>query len=225
VESPEHRPRARRHGSVAFVGALVYDGPAQVRGFPIVEFTDRADGFNEMPVKRGHSHGVSTRRSAMARKHAGLFVNLMVAIMVLSSALPIWAQGEPASNMEIVREKIRADKKLMIAENMEMTEDQAKAFWPIYENYQKDLARLGDRMVKLIQAYANEYQAMSDGVAKKLTDEYLDIESERQGLRKAYLPKFRKVLPDTKVARYYQLEQKIYALGSFELAAQIPLIK
>jgi hypothetical protein len=114
---------------------------------------------------------------------------------------------------------------MMIAQNMEMTEEQAKAFWPLYESYQKDLDKLGDRMMKLIQDYAKDYQAMTEGLAKRLTDEYLDVESERQALRKAYLPKFRKILPDTQVARYYQIEQKIHALASVELAAQIPLIK
>jgi hypothetical protein len=161
----------------------------------------------------------------MTRNQAGLLFSLIVAIMMLFPSQPVWAQGGSANNTEIMREKIRADKKLMIAQNMEMTEEQAKAFWPLYESYQKDLDKLGDRMMKLIQDYAKDYQAMTDGLAKRLTDEYLDVESERQALRKAYLPKFRKILPDTQVARYYQMEQKIHALASVELAAQIPLIK
>lgn len=66
---------------------------------------------------------------------------------------------------------------------------------------------------------------MTNEAAKKLVDEYLDIEADRQAPRKAYLPKFRNVLPETQVARYHQLEQKIHALVSFELAAQIPLVK
>jgi hypothetical protein len=50
-------------------------------------------------------------------------------------------------------------------------------------------------------------------------------EAERQKLRHAYLPKFRKALREKQVARYYQLENKIQAAVSYELAAEIPLVK
>ncbi|MGH7165853.1 MAG: hypothetical protein ACREIS_10070 [Nitrospiraceae bacterium] len=158
------------------------------------------------------------------RRTAPLFIVLLAMLMVLS-ALPTWAEDQPASNMDIVREKLRADKKLLVAENLGLTEPQAKAFWPIYDSYQKDLSKLGDRMIALIQGYAKDYETMTNESSKKLLDEYLDIEGDRQALRKSYLPKFRKILPETKVARYYQLEQKIHALVSFEMATQIPLVK
>jgi len=58
-----------------------------------------------------------------------------------------------------------------------------------------------------------------------ILDEYLAIESERLALRKAYLPKFRQALPDKKVVRFYQLENKIQAAVNYELAANIPLVK
>jgi hypothetical protein len=66
---------------------------------------------------------------------------------------------------------------------------------------------------------------MSDQVAKRLVDEYLTIEAARQKLRQTYLPRFRKVLREKQVARYYQLENKVQAAVSYELAAEIPLVK
>ena len=62
-------------------------------------------------------------------------------------------------------------------------------------------------------------------VAKKLTDEFLAIQAEQQKLRLSYLPQFRKALPDKKVARYYQIENKISAAVGYELATEIPLMK
>ena len=50
-----------------------------------------------------------------------------------------FAQDKSADNMAIVLEKVRADKKLLVAANMELTEQEAAAFWPVYEAYQKDL--------------------------------------------------------------------------------------
>ena len=135
------------------------------------------------------------------------------------------AQDKPADNMEIVKEKIRTDKKLLIATNMQLTESEANAFWPIYESYQAELGKLRDREIKLIEQFAASYETMSDDVAKKLLDDSLSIDSSHQKLRQSYLAKFRGVLPDNKVARYYQLESKINAVMEYELAKRIPLVR
>jgi hypothetical protein len=135
------------------------------------------------------------------------------------------AQEKPADNMQLVREKIKTDKKLFIAENMNLMESKAKVFWPVYEDYQKELGKLVDKTVKLIDNYAANYQTMTEEAAKGLIDGYLAIETERVTLMKSFLPKFRKVLPEKKVARYYQLENKINAVVKYGLASQIPYVK
>ena len=139
--------------------------------------------------------------------------------------VPVCAQDKPADTNQMVREKIQADKKLFVADNMQFTEAEAKAFWPVYDSYQKDQLKIVDRTQKLINDYAKNYLAMTDATAKKLTDDMLAIENNRLQLKKDYLPKFRKVLSDKKAARYYQLENKIYAVISYELAKVIPLVK
>lgn len=135
------------------------------------------------------------------------------------------AQDKPSDNMEIVKEKIRTDKKLFVATNMQLTESEAKAFWPVYEAYQAELGKLKDREIQLIGDFAANYSTMSDDVAKDLLDASLSIDSDHQKLRQSYLAKFRGILPDTKVARYYQLESKINAVFEYELARKIPLVQ
>ena len=135
------------------------------------------------------------------------------------------AQDKPADNMEIVKEKIQSDKKLFIATNMQLTESEANAFWPVYESYQAEIGKLRDREIKLIEKFAASYETMSDDVAKKLLDDSVSIDSGHQKLRQSYLSKFRGVLSDKKVARYYQLESKIDAVMEYELARRIPLVK
>ena len=144
--------------------------------------------------------------------------------LVLACPLCI-AQDKPADNMDILRAKIQADKKLLIAENMQLTEAEAKFFWPVYEDYQNELFLLQSRSIKLINDFAEAYEKMTDKDAKKLLDEYMTIEGLRLKLRQSYLPKFRKVLPEKKVARYYQLENKIQAVLTYELAKNIPLVE
>lgn len=153
-----------------------------------------------------------------------MVVGICVVIVALMYSFAA-AQEKPSDNMQILTEKIKADKKLFIAENMQLTESEAKKFWPIYDEFQNELFVLRMRSLKLIENYAENYESMTNEIARKLLDEYMTIESLRQKVRKAYLPKFRKVLPEIKAARYYQIENKISALVNYELAKQIPLLK
>jgi hypothetical protein len=127
--------------------------------------------------------------------------------------------------MQLVQEKIKADKKLFVGDNMQLTEKEAKAFWPVYDSYQKDIGKLNDRLLKLIDEYAQNYETMTDQTAQSLTNKYLALESERVKLLQSYLPRVSKAVGSKKAARYMQLENKINAIVRFELAANIPLVK
>ena len=129
----------------------------------------------------------------------------------------------PADNMGILRDKLKADKKLVVAEAMGMTEKEATAFWPVYELYQKDISALNDRTMTLLKDYVHNYGGMTDASAKGMVDSFLKIEKDRINLMQSYRPKFQKALPEVKVARYYQIENKIRAVVNYELASEIPL--
>lgn len=154
-------------------------------------------------------------------------VSMVLAIlgMVMALVIPAISQEKPSDNMQIVLEKIRADKKLLVAENMQLTEAEAKAFWPVYDQYQDELFLLRVRTAKLIKDFSDAYEKMTNETAKRLMDEYMALETLGLKLRQAYLPKFRSVLPEVKVARYYQIENKINIALMYELAKNIPLAK
>jgi len=152
---------------------------------------------------------------------------LLIGLMLSMVSLPALAQDKPADNMQILREKIKADKKLLVAANMELTESEAKNFWPIYEDYQKELQKINERLGKLLESYATDYKnkTMTDDKAKRLTDEYLSIQQAEVKLQSSYVPKLNKALPATKVARYLQIENKIRAVIKYDLAATVPLVQ
>lgn len=149
---------------------------------------------------------------------------ILICLVALAIALPVAAQDRPADNMQIVLDKARADKKLLVAQNMQLTESEARAFWPVYDQYQNELFLLQARLVRLINDYTGSYTTMSNDQARRLLDEYMTIEGLRPQLRTAYLPRFRNVLPEVKVLRYYQIENKIGAAVNYELARVIPLV-
>jgi hypothetical protein len=155
-------------------------------------------------------------------------VLLLVTCAVVLVSAPFQAQtGPTSSDMEILRQKLKADRKLLVATNMALTDAEAKNFWPIYDAYQADLAGINDRTRKLIAAYAGAYNKgpIPDETAKQLLAEMMAIDDAELKMRQGYVPKLEKALPMVKVARYLQIENKIRALVRYELAAGIPLIQ
>ena len=154
------------------------------------------------------------------------FLTLVAAIMMWMVS-PVVSQDKPANSMQILRDKLKADKKLVVAANMELTESEAKGFWPVYDGYQKKLTTINQRIGKLIESYAADYRAktLTDEKAKKLTNELVAIGKAEAELQAASVPKLSKVLPPKKVARYLQIENKIRALVKYELADAVPLVQ
>ena len=154
-------------------------------------------------------------------------LRVLMALMLLGFATDGGAQDKPADNMQILRAKIKADKKLVVATNMELTESEAKGFWPIYGEYQKDLQKINQRIANLLESYAADFRgkSLTDEKAKKLIDEAVAIEQAEANLKSTYAPKLSKVLPVKKVARYLQIENKIRAVVKYELATGVPLVQ
>jgi hypothetical protein len=164
-------------------------------------------------------------------------LKIMLLAIATTIAMPAIAQDKGAGkaapgakasmNMEILRDKLKADKKLIVANNMDLTDAEAKAFWPIYDGYQKELGAINDQLTKTILAYADAYNkgAVSNETAKKLLGEALAIEEAELKLKRSYVPKLEKALPEVKVARYMQIENKIRAVVKYGIADSIPLVQ
>jgi len=154
-------------------------------------------------------------------------IQLMLLCFVALTATSVIAQDKPAdTNMQILLDKVKADKKLVVATNMDLTDAEGKAFWPIYDLYQKDLQGINDRLGKTILAYADAYnnKTLTDAQAMQLTNEAIAIDQDEVTLRKSYAAKLNRVLPAKKTARYLQIENKIRAGIRYDLASGIPLV-
>lgn len=157
----------------------------------------------------------------------------LIAVLALAFgvafAAPALAQDKKSNdtNMQILRDKIKADKKLVVAANMNLSDAQAKKFWPIYDAYQKELATLNRRIARVIVEYAEADMkgAVSDELAAKLIKESIAVEQAEAAARKRLADKLTKALPGKVAARYLQIESKIRAAVRYELAADIPLVE
>ena len=145
--------------------------------------------------------------------------SVLLAVLIASPAL---AQMRDA--VELKRSMIQTERKMIVSANMPLTEEESKAFWPVYNELHETLRRLNDRRTDLIIDLANEFDILSGERAQEMVKEALDIEEERIKIQRKFLGKFNKVLPPKKVARFYQIENKLNARVAYELASRIPLI-
>jgi len=144
-------------------------------------------------------------------------------LIVLVGLLPAMLLAQ--SQEELTNEVIKAKKKQIVGANMKLTEEEQKAFWPLYENYQAELSKLEDKEIALITMYAENYQDMTDEKAQDLLEQFLAVDEEALKVRRAHVKKFLKVLPAKRVARYFQVENKLDAIVNYDLARGIPLVK
>lgn len=135
------------------------------------------------------------------------------------------AKAEAMQDIQLTRAVIQVERQALITQAMDLTPEEMEGFWPLYREYRLEAAKIGDRIVALIQRYAANYHALTDQTADKLVTDFVKVEQARARLKATYLPKFKKVLPAKKVARFYQLENKLDILILAEMAEQIPLAR
>jgi hypothetical protein len=149
-------------------------------------------------------------------------------VAVAQGAAPASSQPTDVEIMQAAQEAraiVAADRKEIVKAVLALTEQEATAFWPVYDRYMTDLGKARDLRVKLIMDFAGSYDSMTDATAGKLIDDALKYEQQLLDVRKKYLKEARKVLPATKAARFYQIENKLDAIGDFVIADEIPLMK
>lgn len=142
-------------------------------------------------------------------------------------ASPAFSQEKLADTTQILQDKLRADKKFVVAINLPLKEREATQFWPIYDAYQAELAAVDARVAKIIRDYqqADATGTLNDAAARDLAEEMLAIDNEDANLRRRYFAKLLQVLPPIKVTRYLQIEGKIRAANRYEVTSKIPLME
>lgn len=133
------------------------------------------------------------------------------------------AQMSDTDYLEQLRTEIAADRQAIVAANLGLSDAQGEAFWPIYREYRAEMATVGDRMQKLIMDFAETSGVPTEDEAKAMVDEMISIQGKEHKVRKSYVKKFRKVLPETKVARFLQIENKLDIIVKLGIADAVPL--
>ena len=130
-----------------------------------------------------------------------------------------------AEEIRLTRQVIDTQRQALVTKGMDLTPAEMQRFWPLYREYRLEMSKVGDRIVALITTYANNYQNLSESTADKLLTDFVRIEEQRARVKARYLPKFKQILLPRKVARFYQIENKLDVAVMADLAEAIPLAR
>jgi len=153
-------------------------------------------------------------------------VRIALVLVALLIALPVGAQEARVELSESYRNALKVEKRKWIEQNMSLTAQQAKAFWPLYDHYQKDLAPILKELKEVIEVYADHYRknTLTDAEAQQLYSRVLVVEERELALRRTFLDWVGRALSARIAVRYLQLEARRMTVIRFELAQNIPLV-
>jgi Spy/CpxP family protein refolding chaperone len=159
-----------------------------------------------------------------------ILITTALALSTLSAAgqAPADANtGRPVTedDIAVLRQDVQTDKTEIITRNMKFTEEQAKAFWPVYRDYAHEQQAIADQRIALIKDYAENYDRIDDAQALSFISRAQNLEMDILELRKKYVPKFTNAIGARQTAKFYQVDNRLSLLMNVQLASLLPIIK
>ena len=153
-------------------------------------------------------------------------VTMVAAGFVAPDRPALQAAGRDSdSDVELLRADVRTKKMELVAERMQFTGNEAEAFWPLYRQYEVELAAINDKKIKVIRDYMASHDSLDGARAKELAQRVFEVDQMTLDLRKKYFQEMTGVLSPKTVVRFLQLERRLQQLVDVQLASEFPLIK
>jgi hypothetical protein len=134
-------------------------------------------------------------------------------------------EGMSESDFELMRSDIRTKKASLIADRMKFTDREASAFWPVYRQYEADLAAINDKKVSIMKDYMSRHEALTEQQAKQLAEDVFDVDQKTLDLREKCFGALEKAIPAKTIVRWLQLERRLQLLVDAQLAKDLPVIQ
>jgi hypothetical protein len=163
-----------------------------------------------------------TDRMTIMTSYKRLISTLLAAAVLMGATGSASAQTE-ADVISAVRAQVGANRQALVAANLGLTESESEAFWPVYREFHNDRDQIMDRRVKMLTDFRNNFETLTDEQAKTMLSGYFDLQEDLLKLRKKFVKKFEKVLPQKTTLRYFQIENKLDTIIDYDLASVVPL--
>ena len=124
-----------------------------------------------------------------------------------------------------MRKDIRSGRKQIVAANLTMTGKEAEAFWPVYDQYTAELAKINDAKAAVIKQYAQSGDTMTDAQYASAVKSWATADVSAAQLRLKYVPLFEKVLTAKNTARFFQIDRRLQNVVDLQIASVVPLVE
>ena len=175
--------------------------------------------------ERNARGGYAVVRPVMATFMALLASSASVHVQSPATQAPDSKALNLSAYAELLRSDVRAQKVAILTEVMNFTEGEDAAFWPLYREYDAEMAAIGDERVALIAEYARNYSKLSDADADRLATKALDLEARRQGAKRKCYERVKTVLSPAKALRFLQVEHQLLLLIDLQISASLPVVR
>ncbi len=149
---------------------------------------------------------------------------IMVGVLVAGCAAG-GAAGRAQEEYTVTRATIQAERRQIVAETMQLDPSVNDEFWKLHDAYRDDMNLVNERFNKLLDDYASSYETLTDQQAGALLEEWLEIEREVIDVKKRWVRRFGRKLPERLVVRFFQLDNKLDMVVRAELARIVPLAR
>jgi len=160
-----------------------------------------------------------------SRRMIGFGTVCCVVVAAALSVPALAADPAPANYLELMRSDIRTEKVEILTEALNLNEQQAAAFWPLYREYDTELSALSDRRVALVKRFVEKYGTFTDEDAGLFAKDWFAIQKDRIKLREKYFGKIAKATSNLVAARFIQVENVLGMLIDLQVAAEAPLME
>ncbi len=147
---------------------------------------------------------------------------LLAAVAILTAHTALHAEDRI---IEMLKSDLRAERAVVVKEEMQFTPQEAAAFWPVYEKYENEIRKINDQRLELNKMYADNYANMTDGLAERLARKSLELDIKEAYVRKEYFREFNHVLSPVRAVKFFQLDSLMGLLVRTKVAAEPPFIE
>jgi len=188
---------------------------------------DSADGASAADAEWTRSAGLhknpaSSTNERTLMKPTAVIHGLRLAFVLTLLFAPAQAQQEQ-DVIELIKSQVATQRQALVAENLNLTAEQSEVFWPLYREFQAQRRPLIDRRISLLKQFSDNFDGLSNDEAASIIDGWIALEGDVYKLRKKYVKKFRKILPEKTTLRYFQIEKKLDTIIEYDLSQVTPL--
>jgi len=177
---------------------------------------------------------VADAQCAVGIDDKGVHMKYLITILMSGLAFNCCAQEQgqqdqkvviPESYIALIRSDVQTQKTAILEQNLILSEDEARKFWPLRRNFENDLEKLGDERLDVIRDYAKNWHQLSQETAKSLGNRLLAYHKKRVELAQKYFQRISKELSPTIAAKFFQIELQLEDLLDLVIGSEIPLIR